>query len=143
MATILLVDDRRDSELVLGQQLQAKGFSVRTLNQSNHLHEMLSGGGIDAILMDMNMPEMDGCEATLLIKSDESLKHIPIIICTSHPLPGDDERARKCGSDGFVSKPINMDVLQSLLAPYFEGLTKVVLQDETQGGNDTSDAIRQ
>jgi CheY-like chemotaxis protein len=119
MATILLVDDRRDAVLTIGNQLKSRGFVVRMLNDPTQLMEVLAGGGIDVILMDMNMPEMDGCEATELVKADEGLRHIPIIIFTSHPLPGDEERARLSGCDGFVAKPVDLEALQSLLELYF------------------------
>ncbi len=119
MTTILLVDDRRDAELTIGNQLKSRGFSVRTLNDPTQLLEVLAAGGVDVILMDMNMPEMDGSEATELVKADEGLRHIPIVICTSQPLPGDEERARSSGCDGFVAKPIDMDDLQSLLETFF------------------------
>ncbi len=115
MATILIVDDRRDAELVLGSLLKAKGFSVRTLSDPTLLEETLQSGGIDAILMDLNMPEMDGCEATQLIKANESLRNIPIVICTAHPLEGDEQRARDSGCDGFLEKPVESELLTALL----------------------------
>ncbi len=119
MATILIVDDRREAELTIGSQLKSRGFSVRTLSDPTQLMEVLAGGGIDVILMDMNMPEMDGCEATEMVKADKELRHIPIVICTSHPLPGDEERAHLSGCDGFVAKPVDMGTLQSLLGSLF------------------------
>lgn len=119
MATILLVDDRRDAELVLVNQLNSRGFSVRTLNDPTQLIGLLAGGGIDVILMDMNMPEIDGCEATELVKANDNLRHIPIFLCTSHPNPGDEQRALRSGCDGFLEKPVDMDLLRSLLDSYF------------------------
>jgi two-component system, cell cycle response regulator DivK len=120
MATILIVDDRRDSELVLVNQLKSRGFAVRTLSDPLLVLETIQGGGIDAILMDMNMPEMDGCEATQLVKADANLRHIPIIICTSHPMAGDEQRARDAGCDGFIAKPLVMETVLNLMGTLFQ-----------------------
>ncbi|MCP5195665.1 MAG: response regulator [Gammaproteobacteria bacterium] len=61
----------------------------------------------DLILMDIQLPNMDGLQATRLIKQETTLKHIPILALTSHAMVGDDEKARNAGCDGYITKPIN------------------------------------
>jgi CheY-like chemotaxis protein len=56
--------------------------------------------------MDLSLPVIDGWEATRLIKADAELKHIPIIALTAHAMEGDEEKARQCGCDDYLSKPI-------------------------------------
>jgi two-component system, cell cycle response regulator DivK len=115
LTTILIVDDRRDSELILGKQLQSHGFDVRTINEAAALLDILEAGGIDLILMDMNMPEVDGCEATQTLKADVRFATIPVVICTAHPLDGDEARARASGCDSFLEKPVAAEVLIALV----------------------------
>jgi CheY-like chemotaxis protein len=115
MLTILIVDDRRDVELVLGTQLKSQGFSVQCINDSTKLEEVVASGGIDVILLDLNMPELDGCEATQLLKASPVTRLIPVIMCTAHPLPGDRERALASGCDEFMEKPIRTEQLVELL----------------------------
>jgi two-component system, cell cycle response regulator DivK len=119
MATLLIVGERQDEELALEHHLKQKGFSVRLLNESTNLVKFLSGGGIDAVVMDMNMPDMDGCEATYLVKADTTVGSIPVILCASHPAVGDEERARSSGADGFLTKPIDITLLQAILESFF------------------------
>jgi two-component system cell cycle response regulator DivK len=70
----------------------------------------------DLILMDLSLPRMDGWEATHRLKSDETLAHIPIIVLTAHAMEGDEERARACGCDDFLTKPIDEDRLFAKVA---------------------------
>ena len=65
----------------------------------------------DLVLMDMSLPVMDGWEATRRIKADRTLTHIPIIALTAHAMQGDEERALGCGCNGYLSKPIDEDLL--------------------------------
>jgi two-component system, cell cycle response regulator DivK len=111
MTTILLVDDRKDAVLFLEPRLKNKGFVVETAENGIEAIAACKRHDIDVILMDMNMPEMDGCEATEKLRSQETTQHIPIILCTAEPLPGDQARARASGCDGFMEKPIDLKEL--------------------------------
>ena len=74
----------------------------------------------DLILMDVQMPELDGFEATLLIRKEEALtgKHIPIIAMTANAMSGDRERCLASGMDGYLSKPINRQSLEQAIRNY-------------------------
>ncbi|NMQ19410.1 response regulator [Candidatus Competibacter phosphatis] len=61
----------------------------------------------DLILMDIQLPDMDGLQATRIIKQDPDLNHIPIVALTSHAMIGDDNKAKAAGCDGYITKPIN------------------------------------
>jgi two-component system cell cycle response regulator DivK len=57
--------------------------------------------------MDISVPELDGWEATAILKADPDTKHIPVIAVTAHALPGDEDRSLKAGCDGYLAKPIS------------------------------------
>ncbi len=65
----------------------------------------------DLILMDLSLPVVDGWEAARRLKSDEALRHIPIIALSAHAMVGDEEKARQSGCDDYISKPLDEDLL--------------------------------
>ena len=79
--------------------------------------EALDKQPFDIVLMDVQMPEMDGFEATKLIREREEASgtYLPIIALTAHPMQGDEERCLVCGMDGYVTKPINLEELFSVI----------------------------
>jgi two-component system cell cycle response regulator DivK len=74
----------------------------------------------DLILMDIQLPVVDGYEATRSIKRDPELKHIPVIAVTSYALSGDEERAREAGCDAYVAKPYSTRHLLAKIGQFFE-----------------------
>jgi two-component system, cell cycle response regulator DivK len=72
----------------------------------------------DLILMDLSLPVMDGWEATRRIKATAALRSIPIIALTAHAMRGDAEKARECGCDDYLSKPLDEDLLFEKLAQF-------------------------
>jgi len=115
MTTILIADDRRDTSECLEALLQKRGIVVETAENGCEVLDKIARLQVDLIVMDMNMPEMDGCQATMSVKSNPKTQHIPVIICTAHPMPGDEDRAKASGCDGFLEKPIEIDVLMSMI----------------------------
>lgn len=111
MPTILLVDDHDDIRKMMTLQLQKRGYAVVTA--SNGLEAVLATAqsAPALILMDINMPELDGLEATMQIRAANLNTRIPIIALTAHALPGDEARAMGAGCDGFHPKPIDFDKL--------------------------------
>jgi two-component system cell cycle response regulator DivK len=72
----------------------------------------------DLILLDISLPEMDGWEVTRAIRSDEALKHIPIIAVTAHAMAGDEDKAYEQGCNAYLSKPIDEDELWAKVAEH-------------------------
>jgi CheY-like chemotaxis protein len=93
--------------------LQKRGHFVTVAASGRAVLEFLQNQSFDMILMDVQMPEMDGLEATRAIRDSEktSGKHIPIIALTAHAMSGDRERCLTAGMDGYSSKPIRPDEL--------------------------------
>jgi CheY-like chemotaxis protein len=80
----------------------------------------------DIVLMDVQMPEMDGFDATRLIREDEKASgtHMPIIALTAHAMQGDEERCLACGMDGYVTKPVKLGELFSMIERIVPGINR-------------------
>jgi CheY-like chemotaxis protein len=111
MTTILLVDDHDDIRDLISRQLEKRGYAIATA--SNGLEAVLAVAQSPPalILMDVNMPELDGIEATMQIRAANSEHRIPVIALTAYALPGDQARALAAGCDAFHPKPIDFDKL--------------------------------
>jgi len=103
---ILLVEDNDDNLSVYRTILEHTGYEVLEARDGVAGVEQARGGQPDLILMDISLPRLDGYEATRILKTDPSTRHIPIIALTAHALEEDRERARDVGCDGFLAKPI-------------------------------------
>jgi CheY-like chemotaxis protein len=107
---ILLAEDNVVNQLLASRLLEKQGHHVVTAGNGRAVLERLEKATFDLILMDIQMPEMDGFEATAIIrKKEESTgKHLPIIAMTAHAMEGDRERCLAAGMDGYVSKPVRL-----------------------------------
>lgn len=109
-ANILVVEDNIDNYELVRFLLQRSGYETLWAHSGREALEMLKTERPDLILMDLSLPEMDGWTATERIKSDPETKHIPVIALTAHTLPGDRKRALDVGCDGYLSKPMNLEL---------------------------------
>ena len=111
MTTILLVDDHDDIRDMMTRQLQKHGYAVVTA--SNGLEAVIATAQTlpALILMDINMPELDGIEATMQIRAANVENRIPVIALTAYALPGDEIRAKAAGCDAFHAKPVDFERL--------------------------------
>jgi two-component system cell cycle response regulator DivK len=120
MKTILIVEDVALNRDLLVQLLEddyrlvLAEDGVAALERAREMRP-------DLILMDLSLPRMDGWEATHRLKNDDTLAHIPIIVLTAHAMDGDEERARACGCDDFLTKPIDEDRLFEKVARHVGG----------------------
>jgi len=117
-ARVLLVEDNAINQQVAGEILEAAGLHVSLANNGQEAFEAVKNDDFHAVLMDVQMPVMDGYTATREIRSWEeqcrnpqSAFHIPIIAMTAHALAGDREKSLEAGMDDHVSKPIDPDLL--------------------------------
>jgi CheY-like chemotaxis protein len=113
MFKILLVEDNEFNRDMLSRRLQRRGFRVAVAEDGERGIEAAHSEKPDLILMDMDLPVLDGWEATRRLKADDSLKSIPIIALTAHALQSDCDRAYQAGCDDFATKPIEFVELMS------------------------------
>ena len=124
---ILVAEDNEVNRKVIVTLLKRKSFSVTAVENGRKAVETMRTGDYNLILMDVQMPEMDGFEATGVIRQTENeSEHIPIIALTAHALKGDRERCLQAGMDDYLSKPIEPDQLFEMI----ETWTKAKAADE-------------
>jgi two-component system, cell cycle response regulator DivK len=105
---ILVVEDEEDSRKILRDLLSTAAYEMTEAENGEQALAAVAKQRPDLILMDIQMPVMDGYEATRRIKADPALKDVPIIVVTSYALSGGDEaKARAAGCDDFVPKPFS------------------------------------
>jgi two-component system, sensor histidine kinase and response regulator len=115
---ILLAEDSHVNQAIARRILQKLGHTLEIANNGKEALSRLALQPFDLVLMDVQMPEMDGLTATTIIRERESSTqaHIPIIAMTAHVMKGDRERCIDSGMDGYVSKPINVSELEMAIA---------------------------
>ena len=121
---LLLAEDNPINQKLAVVLLQKAGYSVDAVETGGQAVDKVRSGKYNAILMDVQMPEMDGFEATQKIREwekDKSL-HLPIIAMTAHAMPGDRERCLESGMDDYVSKPLEPKVLFNVLNRWIPNL---------------------
>jgi len=102
---ILVVEDQEDNRQILRDLLASAGYELTEAENGEEALAALAKQQPDLILMDIQLPIMDGYEATRRIRTNPDLKSVPIIAVTSHALAGDEEKALTAGCNGYVSKP--------------------------------------
>ncbi|WP_134091492.1 response regulator [Olivibacter sp. XZL3] len=116
---ILIVDDEPLNILALSAVLKSRGYLTITAGSAAEgLAFLKKDKEIKLILMDMMMPDIDGYEATSMIKHDDLTSHIPVIAVTAQAMSHDKEKCLAAGADDYISKPINVDELTALMAKY-------------------------
>lgn len=111
MVKILLVEDNEMNRDMLGRRLMRKGFEIDVAGNGLEAIEQANAGMPDLIVMDMNMPEMDGWEATRRIRAQEATSGIPIIAFTACALAEDREACLAAGCDDYETKPVDFKSL--------------------------------
>jgi two-component system cell cycle response regulator DivK len=118
--TILVVEDQEDNRQILRDLLASAGFRMVEAHDGEQALTVARSERPNVILMDIQLPILDGYEATRSIKRDPELKHIPVIAVTSYALSGDEERAREAGCDGYVAKPYSPRHLLAKIGQFLE-----------------------
>src|SRR5713101_1616969 len=104
---VLVVEDQEDNRQILRDLLASVGYEMIEAYDGEGALVAARTQNPDLILMDVQMPVLDGYEATRRIKAQPELRHIPIIVVTSYALSGDDAKARAAGADAYVAKPFS------------------------------------
>ena len=115
---ILVVEDQEDNRRILNDLLTKAGFDLIEAENGEDAVASAQASHPDLILMDIQLPILDGYEATRRIKANPDLKSIPIIVVTSYALSGDEDKARLAGCDDYVAKPFSPRQLLAKIKEY-------------------------
>jgi two-component system sensor histidine kinase/response regulator len=124
--SFLVAEDNAVNQRLIARLLEKRGHSVVLAQNGREALEALEKQTFDIVLMDVQMPEMDGFEATQLIREKEKTSgaHLAIIALTAHAMKGDEERCLARGMDGYVTKPIKLEELFSAMERATPGITR-------------------
>ncbi len=117
-ATILYIEDNIDNRTLVRRVLQIEGYRVMEAESGFKAFEILRSEIPDLVLMDINLPDMDGYEITTRLKQMPSLARVPVIAMTANVMKGDREKTLAAGCDGYISKPIDIDTLPGQIARF-------------------------
>ena len=117
---ILVVEDQEDNRQILRDLLSNAGYEMTEAVDGQEALAEVAKQRPDLILMDIQLPVMDGYETTRRIRIDPGLKSLPIIAVTSYALAGDESKALAAGCDAYVTKPIDTRSLPSVVARFFK-----------------------
>jgi len=118
--TILYVEDNFENRILVRRVLGAEGYNVVEAEDAMTGIEMVETLDPDLILMDINLPHMDGFEATRRLRAIGKLAGVPIIALTANVMKGDREKTLAAGCSGYIQKPIDVDLLPEQLAAFLK-----------------------
>ena len=117
-ATILYVEDNPDNRMLILRILNAEGYHVLFAENAEQALETAQDATLDLILMDINLPDVDGYTLTSQMRALPNVGSIPIIALTANVMKGDRERSLEAGCDGYIQKPVDVDSLPLEIAAY-------------------------
>ncbi len=117
-ASVLYIEDNVDNRTLVRRVLQMEGYRVLEAESGFRAFEILRSEIPDLVLMDINLPDMDGYEITTRLKQMPALARVPVIAMTANVMKGDREKTLAAGCDGYISKPIDIDTLPGQIARF-------------------------
>jgi CheY-like chemotaxis protein len=119
-ARILIVDDNPTNLKLACDVLEAEGYQIEKAVDAEEALIMIRKTSFDLVLMDIELPGMDGLTLTRLLKQDSTTKHIPIVAVTAFAMKGDEEKALQAGCAGYITKPIDTRKFPQQIAEYLK-----------------------
>ncbi len=119
-ATILYIEDNYENRILVRRILQAEGYQVLEAENAEQALSCIAQQNPDLILMDINMPGVDGYTLTAKLKQIPHLSRIPVIALTANVMKGDRERSYQAGCDGYIQKPVDVDAFPKLIGQYLQ-----------------------
>ena len=117
---ILVIEDQEDNRQIVRDLVTASGYELLEATTGEDGIEAAAREKPDLILMDIQLPGIDGYEVTRRIKANPQLRQIPVIAVTSYALSGDDKKAFAAGCDGYVTKPYSPRLLLAKIKEYLD-----------------------
>ena len=141
-ATILVVEDNPVNQRVVAAMLKRHGYRVKIANHGGEVLAALEQEPVSLILMDVQMPTVDGLEATRMVRRDERWSKLPIIAMTAHAMHGDKKRCLDEGMDGYLSKPVSRPHLVAVIEKHLlESELSTAPQAQTAEGGDSAPGV--
>ncbi|MCB0167956.1 MAG: response regulator [Anaerolineae bacterium] len=119
--TILCVEDNFHNRLLVNRILSSRGYTVIEAKDGIEGLEMIRSLKPPLVLLDIDLPGMDGIEVVGHVRADDLIRHIPVIALTASAMQGDRERFLNAGCDDYLSKPIQVTDLLDMIARYYPG----------------------
>jgi len=116
--TILYVEDNLANRILVRRVLEAEAYTVLEAANAEEALQIIQNTPLSLILMDINMPDLDGYTLTGKIKQLPEMGNIPIVALTANVMKGDRERSLEAGCDGYIQKPIDVDTLPQQIASF-------------------------
>jgi two-component system cell cycle response regulator DivK len=117
-AVILYIEDNVDNRTLIRRILTAEGYDLKEAANAGEALATLNLLHPDLILMDINMPDVDGYTLTAQIRAMSGFESVPIVALTANVMRGDRERSLEAGCDGYIQKPIDIDILPQQIERY-------------------------
>jgi two-component system cell cycle response regulator DivK len=117
---IIYIEDNFDNRILVRRVLQAEGYEIIEVEDPTQAIKTIEETKPNLILMDINMPDIDGYTLTHQIKSIPAYRSIPVIAVTANVMRGDRERSLEAGCDGYIQKPIDIDNLAQQIQRFLE-----------------------
>ena len=115
---VLYVEDNFENRVLIRRVLEAEGYQMFEASTESEAFRQIGDHHPDIILMDINMPDIDGYTLTAKIKENPEYQNIPVIAVTANVMRGDKERSLQAGCDGYIQKPIDVDILAEQIERY-------------------------
>ncbi|RME05521.1 MAG: response regulator [Anaerolineae bacterium] len=122
--TILYIEDNFSNRMLVRRVLEAEGYTMLEAATAAEAETVLQRTTPDLILMDINMPDVDGYTLTGKLKARPDLQNTPIIALTANVMKGDRERSLEAGCDGYIQKPIDVDALPRQIASFLQEVSR-------------------
>ncbi len=122
--TVLYVEDNAENRLLVRRILMAEGILVEEAESAPQALKKIEQHCPDLILMDINMPEIDGYMLTSRLRENPKLNKVPIIALTANVMRGDRERTIEAGCDGYIQKPIDVDILPQQITRFLKEVNR-------------------
>lgn len=118
---ILIVDDHPDTRIILRHYFEAKGFNVREAHDGIEALAEMRASRPDAVILDIQMPHLDGIGVLKAVRSDEVLREIPILALSAHALSDEVQRIKDAGADRYLAKPADPKSVLATIKQLLEG----------------------
>lgn len=119
-ASILYVEDNPENRILILRILNAEGHHVTFAENATEALSAVEQQVFHLILMDINLPDIDGYTLTAQLREKQALEHVPIVALTANVMKGDREKSLEAGCDGYIQKPIDVDLLPRQIEVYLK-----------------------